>query len=349
MMVSDALDQVARVVVLGAGVLVVFAVVVYLVVPAIWRRWWYRDNRLAGKLQLKRRFLSEHFGLTIGRVHRDGRIRIAPGETPRWERDSLADELATALGQPVRISIDAGYARVRPVRRIGEVVEGEPSYDSATGRVIIGVDVETGEEAGFSLREISAVLLGARPGAGKTVLLQQVRDALTPHADVYVAAGKSPSDVEDAVEAIETIRKEMICRFEQKLDFWSDLQGLRLQVLILDECHRIFESASESKADKAAAKGRVCMVRDLVQRGRSAGVVTILATQRPSSDVIPTSIRDLATVRICGRVTGDDSKLVLGRLPEPGDPDPARLQPRRVVVDGGDGVWREEHVFERHG
>jgi hypothetical protein len=35
-------------------------------------------------------------------------------------------------------------------------------------------------------------------------------------------------------------------------------------------------------------------LRDLVSRGRAAGVIVVAATQRPSSDIVPTSLRDLS-------------------------------------------------------
>lgn len=345
---TQALDRLAHAVLLSVGGAIALAAIAYLLIPWLWSKWWYRKRPIAGKIQRRKKQISELFGLTIHRVHRDGRIRISPGETASWQREGLAEELSTVVHQAIRISVDSGYAHVRAIHHVGSTVEGNPSYDPATGQVIIGVDVEDGEPAGCSLRDISGVVVGARPGSGKTVLLHQIQGALKPYADVEIAEGKGADDVQRAVRAIESAQKEMNTRFEQGIDFWTDSQGLPLRVLILDECHRIFDAESEDKADKNAAKERVRMVRDLVQRGRSAGVITVLATQRMSADVIPTSIRDLATVRICGQVTGDDAKLVMGRLPDTGEPDPARLKSRRLVVDDGDGVWREIHVFERH-
>lgn len=346
---AQVLDRLAHAVILGVGGAIALAAIACLLIPWLWSKWWYRKHPIAGKIQRRKKQLSELFGLTIHRVHRDGRIRISPGETASWQREGLAEELSTVVHQAMRISVDSGYAHIRAIHHVGSTVEGSPSYDPITGQVIIGVDVEDGEPAGFSLRDISGVVVGARPGSGKTVLLHQIQDALKPYADVEIAEGKGVDDVQRAVRAIETAQTEMTHRLEQRIDFWrTEAQGLPLRVLILDECQRIFDAVSEDKTDKDAAKERVRMVRDLVQRGRSAGVITVLATQRMSADVIPTSIRDLSTVRVCGQVTGDDSKLVMGRLPEPGDPDPSRLKPRRIVVDDGDGVWREVHVFERH-
>lgn len=345
---AQVLDRLAHAVLLGVGGAIALAAIAYLLIPWLWSKWWYRKHPIAGKIQRRKKQISELFDLTIHRVHRDGRIRISPGETASWQREGLAEELSTVVHQSMRISVDSGYAHVRAIHHVGSTVEGNPSYDPTTGQIIIGVDVENGEPAGFFLREISGVVVGARPGSGKTVLLHQIQNALKPYADVEIAEGKGADDVQRAARAIESAQREMNTRFERGIDFWKDSQGLPLRVLILDECHRIFDAVSEDKADKSAAKERVRMVRDLVQRGRSAGVITVLATQRMSADVIPTSIRDLATVRICGQVTGDDAKLVMGRLPDTGEPDPARLKPRRLVVDDGDGVWREVHVFERN-
>lgn len=53
-------------------------------------------------------------------------------------------------------------------------------------------------------------------------------------------------------------------------------------------------------------------VRDLVARGRAAGVVVVAATQRPSADIIPTSLRDLFSYRWAFRVpTAASSDVIL--------------------------------------
>ncbi len=49
------------------------------------------------------------------------------------------------------------------------------------------------------------------------------------------------------------------------------------------------------------------LVRDLVARGRAAGVIVIAATQRPSADIIPTCLRDLFSYRVAFRCTTDSS------------------------------------------
>jgi len=56
-----------------------------------------------------------------------------------------------------------------------------------------------------------------------------------------------------------------------------------------------------------------------VRRGRSAGILVVLASQRLTADAIPTVIRDICGVRIAGRVTRpEDAELILGRRPGEG-------------------------------
>jgi S-DNA-T family DNA segregation ATPase FtsK/SpoIIIE len=57
----------------------------------------------------------------------------------------------------------------------------------------------------------------------------------------------------------------------------------------------------------------VTLLRDLVARGRAAGIITIAATQRPSVDIIPKSLRDLFGYRAAFRCTSTGSSdIILG-------------------------------------
>jgi hypothetical protein len=55
------------------------------------------------------------------------------------------------------------------------------------------------------------------------------------------------------------------------------------------------------------------LLRDVVARGRAAGIIPVVATQRPSHDIIPTSLRDLFGYRLAFRCTTETSSdIVLG-------------------------------------
>ena len=80
-------------------------------------------------------------------------------------------------------------------------------------------------------------------------------------------------------------------------------------VAVLDEL-AYFSATVGTKREQEASPS---LVRDLVARGRAAGIIVIAATQRPSSDIIPTSLRDLFGYRWAFRCTTDTSSdIVLG-------------------------------------
>src|ERR671918_138211 len=56
------------------------------------------------------------------------------------------------------------------------------------------------------------------------------------------------------------------------------------------------------------------LLRDLVARGRAAGVIVVCATQKPGADVVPTSLRDLFGFRLALRCnTPQASDTILGQ------------------------------------
>lgn len=70
---------------------------------------------------------------------------------------------------------------------------------------------------------------------------------------------------------------------------------------------------SATTGDKKQHEDFSALLRDLVARGRAVGIIVLAATQRPSSDIIPTSLRDLFAWRFAGRCTNDSSSdIVLG-------------------------------------
>jgi S-DNA-T family DNA segregation ATPase FtsK/SpoIIIE len=84
-------------------------------------------------------------------------------------------------------------------------------------------------------------------------------------------------------------------------------------VLLIDELAEL-TATGDSKRDKAVAAA----IRLLVQKGRAAGVSVIAATQRPSSDVVPTSLRDLFVQRCAmSCATVESARMILGdSIPE---------------------------------
>ena len=84
---------------------------------------------------------------------------------------------------------------------------------------------------------------------------------------------------------------------------------MRLIVVAVNEL--AFYTATGDRKQRTDFSDRL---RDLVARGRAAGIIVLAATQRPSSDVVPTSLRDLFGFRWALRCsTPDASDTILGR------------------------------------
>jgi hypothetical protein len=182
----------------------------------------------------------------------------------------------------------------------------------------VGVD-ENGEPVTIELlkadRGAASLLIGGVPGAGKSVKLAiyAAAAAMFDGCDVWLMDGKEGLELRDwkdsAVElartrasAIMMLRKlkgvmedTFAVLGEHDLKMITPGCGIRPQVLICDEL-AVYVLAEDAESKKRA-KEVTELLRDLVARGRAAGIITIFATQRPDASTIDTRLRDLITYR----------------------------------------------------
>jgi len=203
-------------------------------------------------------------------------------------------------------------------------------------RLIIGEEV-SGEPFGLDISQKSAAIVGGMPGSGKSVLLRTMGKALGERAEIWMYEGTA-DDIEEGHQMLTYTQKTMHERLSRLSDFWSIDKSERpkLHVLVLDEAQSLFTPVSSKKEHKDIAADRVAIARDVVQRGRKAGVFLVLATQRPVAESIPTGIRDLAGVRICGRVAKPaDFDLIFGYYPTETEFNPMSLRTGHFLVEDG--------------
>lgn len=203
-------------------------------------------------------------------------------------------------------------------------------------RLIIGEEV-SGEPFGLDISQKSAAIVGGMPGSGKSVLLRTMGKALGDRAEIWMYEGTA-DDTEEGHQMLTYTQKTMHERLRRLSDYWSmdKIERPKLHVLVLDEAQSLFTPVSSKKEHKDAAADRVAIARDLVQRGRKAGIFLVLATQRPVAESIPTGIRDLAGVRICGRVAKPaDFDLIFGFYPTETEFNPMSLRRGHFLVDDG--------------
>jgi hypothetical protein len=265
------------------------------------------------------------------------RVRVLRGQSVA-ALAARADELGACLRlRELRVEVDpadAAIARVTLVRRDPFEQTGPltwPALDAPSlslwERVPVGVD-EHGEQVAMRLVERN-VLVGGEPGAGKSVALSLLvaAGALDPAARVWLLDGKLVElacwapiaervvgpDGEQALELLRELQGEMDARYRELL-----ARGLRkvrredelpLHLVVVDELAFYLTLADRRQRQEFAE-----LLRDLVARGRAAGVIVVAATQKPGADVVPTALRDLFGFRFALRCnTPQASDTILGQ------------------------------------
>jgi DNA segregation ATPase FtsK/SpoIIIE, S-DNA-T family len=219
----------------------------------------------------------------------------------------------------------ASADRARPAAPTGDV------GPSIWAPIHLGVD-EYGRHVSITLAYRNLLIAG-EPGAGKSVGLNDVvaHTALSLDADLWLFDGKLVelglwrscaerfvgNDLDQALGALAELAAKMDRRYdlldaEGRRKITPDdaaRHGVRPIVVVIDELAYYSATVGTKQTREAFAVA----VRDLVARGRAAGIIVVAATQRPSSDIIPTSLRDLFGYRWAFRCTTDTSSdIVLG-------------------------------------
>ena len=251
--------------------------------------------------------------------------------------ESKVEVIAAALRvRDLRVSRDprnAALAEVVLVKR-DALASSEPlqwplldwQWHSIWDEIPVGVD-ENGETVSVYLPERN-VLIGGEPGAGKSAALSLLvaRAAMDPTTKLWLLDGKMVElaawarcaersvgvSGEEAIEVLRDLQAEMEQRYTRLLEDGrrkvSASDGLPLHVVVCDEL-AFYLTLSDRKQRTEFAD----LMRDLVSRGRAAGIIVIAATQKPSSDIIPTSLRDLFGFRWAMRCnTPQASDTILG-------------------------------------
>ena len=173
------------------------------------------------------------------------------------------------------------------------------------------------------------LLVGGEPGGGKSVLLNNIvgHAALCPDVTLVLIDGKQVelgmwrqvadvfvgNNVNQALTVLADLQAEMDWRYD-----WLVSQGRRkvvatdglpFIVVVIDEVAYFSATVGTKKTQEEF----INLTRDLVARGRAAGVIMVLATQRPSADIVPTSLRDICAYRCAFRCTTEaSSDIILG-------------------------------------
>lgn len=278
-------------------------------------------------------------------------VRISQNE---WQLDNGRCELTAILSDPLAKAVEmVSVPAVEDLNKIPFAM------------------TENGESEEISLKNVSGVLIGGVPGSGKTGSMSSLFAGLIQSPLVqsivldgkggsdwewiadrasYYASDPSLEDVEAMLQRVENIRKARIAMQKEERghsNFWS----LPLEeehpviMLVIDECQTYLESKSGlSKEDKDRASRIAAYIKKFVNKGRNAGIVVFLMTQKPTADSIPTGIRDNCGLSISFRVkTVDAAEAVLGLGIRTSDLSPTNItknQPGVAVMESDEGYSR---------
>jgi S-DNA-T family DNA segregation ATPase FtsK/SpoIIIE len=201
------------------------------------------------------------------------------------------------------------------------------------------------------------LLIGGEPGAGKSVALNLIvaHAALSLDCRLILVDGKrvelglwrrcadafiGPS-ITDGIAVLRKLQSMMDSRYDALLSAGrrkiTRASGEPVVLVVIDELAYFSATVGDAKQQKEF----VALVRDLVARGRAAGIIVVAATQRPSADIVPTSLRDLFGYRWAFRCSTDSSSDVIlghGWANEgytANDVDPAARGVGWLIAEGG--------------
>src|SRR5690242_13992605 len=202
-----------------------------------------------------------------------------------------------------------------------------PAPRSIWDPVHLAVD-ETGHDVYVTLAERN-MLIGGEPGSGKSVALQLVvaHGALSPDCRLVLVDGKrvelglwrgcaerfiGPS-IDEAIDTMHWLqglideRTDLLLQMKRR-KVTPDL-GWPVYLVPVDEVAYFSATVGTPTQQKEFNATN----RDVVARGRAPGIIPVEATQRPSADIIPTSLRDLFGYRWAFRCSTEaSSDTILG-------------------------------------
>ncbi|QKT12155.1 hypothetical protein [Rhodococcus sp. W8901] len=255
---------------------------------------------------------------------------------------------------------------------------GPVPYDAVAGRSYLG-QTETGDDACITWAGNSGLVVGGTPGSGKTASMLPVFAGMAGHAELHVFDGKAGFDLEplrpiartfdnsgdidgqlvDVLERVEQLRVARSRALYTRTgisNFWNVPLQVRMEmalypvVVVIDECQTWLDTSGMDKEERELGAVITKGIRQLIQKGRSSGIIVVLTTQKPDAKSIPTVIRDNSGLRIAFKVTTrEQGTTVLGVLPDDA-PRPAEI-PRSakgrcitVAEDGGFDVVQTIYV-----
>lgn len=210
-------------------------------------------------------------------------------------------------------------------------------FEASVKSVQIGL-LEEGTPWNFPL-DVHSIVAG-NSGGGKSVAYRAVLSQMALIPDLQIIGidlkrgielkswrprlSATAKDMETALDALHEVWKIA----EQRLDFleergFTDMKDYGFSpkmpriVVLIDECSELFAVGEPDKELAQQGKKAIALVSKMLRLVRAAGVTIIMATQRPSTEVVPSGIRELTQNRVAFRMMNSaGAVMALGELPD---------------------------------
>ncbi|HVM15870.1 MAG TPA: FtsK/SpoIIIE domain-containing protein [Egibacteraceae bacterium] len=257
---------------------------------------------------------------------------------PEWQKAArhLADDWRATRVAVTQVK--PGKVRIRAVRVDPLAFPTSYAPDPTTltapktlDALPVGLD-EYGEPVDLRLSNVAGICICGLPGYGKTSFINNLLVRLAPHPAVQFVGFDGKSDdptqgdygdmldrftllVGDDLEQANKVLAELVEFRRARAASIRTLLGRKnawhgqftpdwpLVLVLVDEAHTYFAQVKDGgdkalKARNALAAQNAQYVEDLIKKGRSVGILTVLATQKGTGDAIPTQIRDVCSVSL---------------------------------------------------
>jgi len=223
---------------------------------------------------------------------------------------------------------------VSPRSTLPSIMHWQDSYLSNESFVLVLGQSLTERET-VNLAKIPHILLGGSSGSGKSVLLKLLlMQGVKKGAEVCIADFKGgvdfsaawhdkcrmcfdESDLFDLLTSLtdELQRRKTVFREtgHTNIDEYNAATNTNLKRMIFacDEIAEVLDKTGLSKERKELISQIESHLSTIARQGRAFGLHLILATQRPSADILSGQIRSNIDCRICGRADNILSQIIL--------------------------------------
>lgn len=243
----------------------------------------------------------------------------------------MGDDLSLALGSDaVRV-----IAPIYGTQTVGIEVPHEQSFPKFDGKATshqIPIGVDTMNNVIYDdIAKMPHMLIGGQTGSGKSVFLRNIIQSLTNcQVDIIDMKGLDFEDlgknIISEVPAALMLIKKLVHLMDER--YKNKRVNAKRRVLIIDEYadlvmqtgkekHEtgVFDENGKLKTKTTTIDTRKQLETDLariLQKGRAANINVIIATQRPSADIVAPIIKANCPVKACLRVaTAKNSEIIL--------------------------------------